>query len=169
MSWLTFGAARSSLNLPVILALLALLLLGHQVEAVAQQALPTVPGMGLYTNFADQICGKQGIIGGRWNPKELPWIGCFGLSIGNGATGTISDHRIEVAVDTKGEEVCKIDGAAVPCQGCIDQDHDCSTMLTVISRNTDKSVFLYFAKRVNQYAYVTNQENWEDFQKINQR
>jgi len=155
--------ARTTAMLLIFWAIPSLLV--FPIGSAAQPALPTVPGMGLYSNFADQICGKEGLKGARWNPEVLPWIGCFGLSSENSATGTISGHRFEAAVDSRGEEACKIDGAAVRCQGCIDMDRDCSTMMSVISHNADKSVFFYFAQKVGEHTYVTNQENWEDFQK----
>jgi hypothetical protein len=149
----------------ICVALDGINLVGTAAEAVAQPALPTFPGMGLYSDVAKDICGKEGLTGTRWNPNELPWIGCFGLSGERSSSGVIAGHRLEVGVNSQGEDVCKIDGAAASCQGCIDKDGDCSAMLTVISRNKDKSVFFHFSQKVSHNVYVTNQENWEDFKK----
>src|SRR5262249_55602434 len=82
--------------------------LGLHLAANGQPALPTFPGMEQYN--PSQICGKQGV---RWNAKELPPIGCFGLSSGESARGTIADHELLVAVDSKVEAVCKVDGMTV--------------------------------------------------------
>jgi hypothetical protein len=76
----------------------------------------------------------------------------------------IADHELEVAVDSKGEAVCKVDGMTVvrgvghksnipnvlgTCEQltfCSDEDgDDCAASLTVISRNSDKSIFLFIA------------------------
>jgi hypothetical protein len=146
----------SSLKFPIM----TVLLLGLQLEAAAQPARPTFPGMGRYSDVANAICGKEGVTGTRWNPNELPWIGCFGLSSEGSASGVIAGHRLEVGVNSQGQDICKIDGAAASCQGCIDKDSDCSAMLAVISRNKDKSVFFHFSQKVWGNSYVTNQENW---------
>jgi hypothetical protein len=96
-------------SLPVFLAtLLVVNAPGIHLEANGQPALPTFPRMDLYN--PSQICGKQGM---RWNPKELPPIGCFGLSSGESASGTIADHELVVAVDSKGKEICKVGGVTV--------------------------------------------------------
>jgi hypothetical protein len=144
----------------IMTMLLVIRLPGFCFEANGQPALPTFQGLGIYNRLPDQICGKQGV---RWNPKELPRIGCFGLSSGSSASGIIDGLQLEVAVDSKGEESCKIDGTAAACDGCVNKGgRDCPTTLNVISRNSDKSIFLYFSRRVLGRAYfVTNQENWD--------
>ena len=132
-----------------------------QPEAVGQPALPTSPGLGAYADLAKQICGKHGV---KWNPRELPWIGCFGLSAGNSATSAIDGQQLEIAVDPNGKEICKVDGTIVECSGCIKKNvRYCNTTITVISRNSDKSVFLYVAQRVWGFTFVTNEENWESY------
>ncbi len=142
-------------------------LFGLMFEVAAQPALPNIPGLGSYGNLAT-YCGKEGVSGPRWNPEELPWIGCFGLSSGKSASGMIAGHRLEVSVNARGEEECKVDGAAVECRGCIDHD-DCSAMLEVHSRNSDKSVFLQLSHRVwkGKPVYVGTQELWIEFNKPN--
>jgi hypothetical protein len=132
-----------------------------QCQAVGQPALPTSPGLGAYSDIAKQICGNRGV---KWNPTELPWIGCFGLSAGNSASGAIDRQHLEVAVDSNGKEICKVDGAAMECNGCIQKNaRYCNTTITVISQNLDKSVFLYLAQRVWGFTFVTNEENWKSY------
>jgi hypothetical protein len=158
-------------NLKTTLSLLSItiLLIGLRLEVVAQPALPNIPGLGSYGNFAN-YCGKEGVSGSRWNPEELPWIGCFGLSSGRSISGVIAGHRLEVSVNTRGEEECKVDGASVECRGCIDHD-DCSAMLVILSRNSDKSVFLQLSRRVwkGMPQYVGTEELWTAFSKPSMR
>jgi hypothetical protein len=153
--------------------------LGLHHAANGQPALPTFPGMEPYN--PSRICGKQGV---RWNPKELPPIGCFGLSGSESVSGMIADHELVVAVDSKGEAVCKVDMITVvrsvgyksnvpnvlgTCEHltfCFDEDgRDCSASLTEISRNSDKSIFFFIARRVFGRTFVTNQENWEYYER----
>jgi hypothetical protein len=90
---------------------LAVGLLGFHSEATGQPVLPgPYPALGGYANIVKEICGKQGL---KWQPKELPWIGCFGLPSESRASGTIAGRQLEVTVDSKGEEVCKVDGTTV--------------------------------------------------------
>lgn len=153
--------------------------MGPHLEAHGQPALPTFPGMDLYN--PSRICGKQGV---KWNPKELPPIGCFGLSSGESTSGTIADRELVVAVDSKGKAICKVGGTTVirtvghksnvpnvmgTCEYltfCSDEDgRDCSASLTEISRNSDNSIFFYIARRVFGHTFVTNQENWEYYER----
>ena len=116
-------------------------------------------GSAFTPDLPNQFCGKQGV---RWNPPELPRIGCFGLSSGSSASATIGNHRLEVAVGSTGTEICKIDGAIVGCNGCVYKDDvACETRLDLISRNNDKSIFFYFGRRTRHGYFVTNQENWD--------
>jgi hypothetical protein len=121
--------------------------------------------MGMYSDIGNLICGKEGVGGPRWNPKTLPFIGCFGLSNGNGVAGAIAGHRIEVAVDADGKQLCKLDGSDAKCSGCIDKDRNCSIWLSVLSHNPDKSVFFYLSRKIGEHTGVTNQENWDAAQK----
>jgi hypothetical protein len=133
---------------------------GFQFAAMGQAALPTYPGMGAYADLNNQICGK---LGAKWNPRELPWIGCFGLSAGNSTTGVIAGRQVDISVGLDGKEICKVDGASVECdRWCFDENgSSCNTTISVISHTSDKSVFLYVSQRVWGYTFVTNQDNWD--------
>ncbi|HKD30864.1 MAG TPA: hypothetical protein VKC66_33770 [Xanthobacteraceae bacterium] len=172
----------------VIIAMLLTVSLPN-IEANSQPELPgPFPGLGAYSNLFNNICGKQGVKSERWNPKELPFIGCFGLSSGSSASGIVAGHQLELGVDEKGKEICKIDGTIVVrtdrhktnipnvlygCDSlhfCADEDgRNCSTNLAVISRNSDRSIFFYFAQRIFGHTFVTNQENWDDYQQRKQK
>jgi hypothetical protein len=166
------------LNAISVLPILAIVgLLGFTFEANSQPALPPIPGLGAYGDLLKNTCGKQGV---KWNPEELPWIGCFGLSSSRSASGTIDEHKLVVSVNSGGNEVCTVDGITVdrttgnktnvpglfygPCHQlyfCTDQAGlDCVAFLEVISRNDDKSIYFYIARRVARNLFVTNQENW---------
>jgi hypothetical protein len=140
------------------------------------------PGLGIYSNVIKQSCGKQGANGARWNPKDIPFIGCFGLSSGNSVTGRLAGRQVEFAVDEMGRENCKVDGVVVVrtvrqrtnvpnviwgCEHltfCVDEERiDCTTSVTIISHNSDKSVYFQIAQRVgiSGYKYLNNQENWD--------
>ncbi|MBV9481004.1 MAG: hypothetical protein JO249_09650 [Acidobacteria bacterium] len=141
------------------------MLFGTLISVDAQPALPSVPGMGLYSNIGDLLCGKEGVGGDRWNSSTIPFIGCLGLSSGRKATGVISGHQYEIAVDAQGSEHCKLDSLETRCTGCMDENVACSTMIAVLSRNSDKSVFFSIARKVGDHAYVATQENWDEAQK----
>jgi hypothetical protein len=146
----------------IIVLLFGVGLTGIHFDASGQPQLPDpFPGLGVYRDLVSQSCGKQGVSGPRWNPKELPFIGCFGLSSGNNGEGTLAGRKVTFAVDAKGKENCKVDGVAVVrtvrrknyCSECLvgcsqlhffcsDEDgRDCSSSVIVISHNSDKSVF----------------------------
>lgn len=142
-----------------VAAFLLIWSVGFQFAAIGQTSRPVSPGLGPYSDLDNQICGKHGT---KWNSSELPWIGCFGLSAGNGVTGTIAGHQLDISVDLDGKEVCKLDGAAIGCNACMDTDVDyCNTKVDIISHNADKSVLLYIAQRVWGNTFVTNQQNWD--------
>src|SRR5260370_11832547 len=166
-----------------VLLVSQVVVVGFHSEANGQpappsSALPSFPNLGLYSETLKLICGKQGV---RWNPKELPWIGCFGLSSGSSATGVVAGHQLEIAVDVNGKEICKADGNVLvqtgplgtnvpgifgrpcnPLRFCVDEEgRDCQTSFDVLIRNPDHSVFFYFAQRIYGRAFVTNQENWD--------
>jgi hypothetical protein len=155
--------------------LLGINLLHFPVRAEGQTTLPTFPRLGLYADLPNAICGKKGV---ELNPKELPWIGCFALSNGNSSSRTIAGRNLEIAVNSEGQETFKVDGATVVRVGQQDTnvpnvkqgssglifctgERDCPTDLSVISRNSDKSVTFGFAQRFERNSFVTNQENWD--------
>jgi hypothetical protein len=166
----------------VTLVILAIVGIGDSdFAANGQPALPTFPGLGAYSDVFIKTCGKQGV---SWNPKELPFIGCFGLSSNRSASGAIGEREITVTVDSNGEESCTVDGVAVVrtvgnktnvqgvffgCSGlhfCTEIKafgSDCSATLDVISRNSDKSVYFSIARTPSGHGnvFVTNQENWD--------
>jgi hypothetical protein len=160
VAWL----ARTSFICVRMCALVALLFSGS-VRVEAQPALPSVPGMGLYSNIGSLICGRDGVGGDRWNSPTIPFIGCLGLSRGGNASGVISGHQFEITVDVQGQEHCKRDGAEIRCFGCMDEDAACSTMIDVLSRNSDGSVFFSISRTIVNNNYVTTQENWDEAQK----
>jgi hypothetical protein len=172
-----------------LIVLLVVSLPHFHFEAYGQPELPgPFPGLGAYSNFIKVGCGEQGLTGARWNPKELPLIGCFGLSSGSSVIGTVADHQLEIAVDANGHESCKVNGITVVrtvrsrtnvpnvlwgCENlsfCVNDNWlDCSTTFSVISRNSDKSIFFQISQRIFGHTFVTNQENWDDFQRRKQR
>jgi hypothetical protein len=159
-------------------------LLGLHSRANSQPELPgPFPGLGAYSDAIKLGCGKQGANGARWNPKDIPFIGCFGLSSGSSVTGRLVGRQVEFAVDERGRENCKVDGVVVVqtvrqrtnvpnvaggcglLTFCVDAEHgDCTTSVTIISRNSDKSVYFQIAQRIFGHTYVTNQENWDGYQ-----
>jgi hypothetical protein len=164
---------RVNALLAATIILLCINLIGVHVGAEGQTVLPTFPGLGLYADLPNAICGKKGV---ALNPKELPWIGCFALSNGSSSSRIIAGRNLEIAV-SEGQEIFKVDGTTVVrvgrdtnvpnvkqgssglvfCTG----DRDCPTDLSVISRNSDKSVVFGFAQRFERNSFVTNQENWD--------
>ena len=164
---------RSRSTFPVWARICAISMLGLLSSAVlpinAQPALPSVSGMGVYSNIGSLICGKEGVGGNRWNSSTIPFIGCLGLSSGNKAVGAISGHQYEISVDVQGLEHCKRDGAEIRCIGCMDEDAACSTMIDVLSRNSDRSVFFSISRKILGNNYVTTQENWDEAQRPKSR
>ena len=65
--------------------------------------------LGVYGKLST-YCGAKAI---PRNLQTVPEFGCFYLSAGRGATGTLATHRVEVSVNNAGEEVFKVDGALV--------------------------------------------------------
>ena len=94
----------------------------------------------------------------------IPRIGCFYLSHGHQAAGTIATHLIELSVDDAGVESFKVDGRLVTdtrdtatwtnlpyvsaagvegyliCEGPTDRNRGCPASVTVFSRDPDHSV-----------------------------
>src|SRR5215510_9238082 len=98
---------NTSLAFLILPMLFAAMLSSVHFEAHGQPQppLPNFPGQGPYGNLGGLICGKRGA---TWNLKELPFIGCFGLSIGRTASGIVEGHQVEFSVDAKGEAICKL-------------------------------------------------------------
>jgi GYF domain 2 len=146
-------------TLALVVSLFDVTLLGLHSRANSQPELPgPFPGLGAYSDAIKLGCGKQGANGARWNPKDIPFIGCFGLSSGSSVTGRLVGGQVEFAVDERGRENCKVDGVVVVqtvrqrtnvpnvaggcglLTFCVDAEHgDCTTSVTIISRNSDKS------------------------------
>jgi len=128
-------------------------------------------------------CGSKAV------PRDIstiPFIGCFYLSAGHSAQGTLSKHQIDLSVDTAGNEVFKVDGIVITdtqdtasetnlayvgrgaagytfCEGPTDRNTMCPADITIFSRNADKSVlFLVSECLAPQYRIcVTTPENWD--------
>jgi hypothetical protein len=178
---ITLALVVALVTLALVVSLFDVNLPGLHSRANSQPELPgPFPGLGAYSNVIKQSCGKQGA---KWNPKDLPFIGCFGLSAGNSVTGTLAGRQVEFAVDEKGRENCKVDGIVVirtvqqrinvpnvawgcgHLTFCVDVERlDCTTKVTIISSNSDKSLYFEIAQRIYGHAYVTNQENWDGYQ-----
>jgi hypothetical protein len=171
---------RNARTILILTMSLAVMLAGFDLKGNAQPPLPgPYPGLGAYSNFFQDLCGKQGV---RWNPDELPSIGCFGLSSGKSASGTFSGLRFEIAVDSDSKELCKVNdtiigakeagtatslpnvvGSCPDLSFCDDgvRPPDCATILRLLARNSDGSIFFHISRRIGPHAYVTNQENWD--------
>jgi len=92
------------LILPILFA--AMLSSVHfEAHGQPQPPLPNFPGQGAYGNLGGLICGKRGA---TWNLKELPWIGCFGLSIGRTASGIVEAAKLKSALMQKGRQFAKL-------------------------------------------------------------
>jgi hypothetical protein len=159
------------LILPILFA--AMLSSVHfEAHGQPQPPLPNFPGQGPYGNLGGLICGNRGA---TWNLKELPFIGCFGLSIGRTASGIVEGRQVDISVDAKGEVICKIDGTVVietskvprmlsittvpAIRGkcgrsaelafCTDEDaQDCPVRLHTLTHNPDKSLYFNFSRRI---------------------
>lgn len=120
----------------------------------------------------------------------IPWIGCFVLSAGHSATGTLSNHRIEVTVGADGYEVFTADGTEIvtnrppqqPASGtnlpyvhvagsgyafCKDAGMPrCPTNIGVFSRNADHSVLFTVAECYGPeyHVCVLTQKNWDFYE-----
>ena len=163
------------------------LLIGHQSEA--QDSEPS--SLGPYA-VINTYCGEEGI---PQNVVTIPWIGCFSLSAGHSATGTFSNHQVEVAVDAAGNAVFTVDGTVVKTShdlqrhvqetnvpyvhaGGVDGysicpdagPSSCPSSINVFSRNADKSVLFMVSECFppRYRACVLTQKNW-DYQKSRQR
>jgi len=133
------------------------------IPAKAQAIDPPATALGVYANLPVKICGKRGV---QHVAANLPSIGCFALAPGAHAAGTFEEHQFVVEVDAAGMERCRLDEKASQCDGCVVKGAvECSTTLTVLSRDADRTVVFYFARKIRDRAYVTNQENWDFEQK----
>lgn len=163
---------------PLCLALIATL---NANNANAQFSSP-LSSLGAYGRLSTW-CGSKPI------PRDvtaLPSIGCFELSPGRSAVGTISGHRIEVSVDEKGQEVFRADGTVVTelhdrlhrftnlpyvhtmgvdgYKFCSDASSpSCPSDITVFSRNQDKTILFFVSKCLppDYRVCVTTQQNWD--------
>jgi hypothetical protein len=150
------------------------LFLSHQATAQSSSAAPA----GRYA----LLCGDDPI------PRDaptIPWIGCFSLSAGHSATGTLANQKVEVSVDATGNEVFTVNGTVVTINRgsqptnvssvrptgsgyafCTDAAADnCPAGITVHSRNADKSVFFVVSEclppRGREHVCVMKQKDWD--------
>jgi hypothetical protein len=171
-------------SIGLLLAALAaaiVLLVGHRTEAQTSTASP----LGVYGQTST-YCGSGAI---PQNAATIPWIGCFSLSAGHRATGTFSNHNVDVSVDIAGNEVFSVDGTVVvektrdpPRHGretnipyvhpdgvdgysiCPDESPgSCPSHIDVFSRNADKSVLFMVAECFPPLyrSCVLTQKNWD--------
>src|SRR5207237_1843693 len=121
---------------------------------------PAQSNLGVYGK-TPTYCGPQAI---PRNSPTIPEIGCFYLSPGHRATGTLSTHRVEVSVDSAGKEAFKVDGALVMeardtasgtklhyegvgggagyrcCEGRTDRSAGCPADITIFSSNSNDTI-----------------------------
>lgn len=150
------------------------------VQVTRADAPPSLAKYGLPKTY----CGTDDI------PRDvttIPWIGCFILSAGHSATGTLSNHSIEVTVDADGDEVFSADGTVITinrlpqrpaygtnvpyvyvvgsgygfCEGA--GTPYCPAHIGVFSRNADGSVLFTVSECFppENRVCVLTQENWE--------
>jgi hypothetical protein len=127
---------------------------------------------------------------------DIPWVGCFLLSPGHSASGTIAGHLVQVSVDESGTESFLVDAQKLshvfghdrPTSGTnlpdvrgaggdagyafcnSDIATDCPSQITVFSRNTDKTVLLTALQCLppDNHICVSNKEMW-DYQNARRR
>jgi hypothetical protein len=159
------------------------------IFAHARAQTPDLSKLGVYGKTST-YCGTKEI---ARNPQAIPDVGCFYLSSGRHAIGTLASHHIDVSVDNAGVEVFMVDGDLVVdtrdtasgtniayvgasgttgyrfCEGATDRNTGCPISLIAFSRNADKSIFFMVSECVppNYRLCVTTQENW-DYEKSRQ-
>lgn len=130
------------------------------------------------------VCGDGKV---PQNEAAIPWVGCFFLSAGHAATGTLLGHQVEVRVDAAGQESVSVDGTVVqrdrsdalktnlafvrptPLGYAICPDANstyCPSSVEAFRSDPDQSI-LFTASECfppPNVICVTNQESW-DFQK----
>jgi len=172
------------MNISSIRTICSLLLgtTGVLLLAQARAQDPAQSNLGVYGKTST-YCGPQAI---PRNSPTIPEIGCFYLSPGHRATGTLSTHRVEVSVDSAGKEAFKVDGALVMeardtasgtklpyvgvggvagyrfCEGPTDRNTGCPADITIFSRNSDKTVLFMVSECLppEYHLCVSTQENW---------
>jgi hypothetical protein len=123
------------------------------------------------------------------NGTSIPQIGCFVLSSGRSAQGTLAGHLVNVSVDAKGQEVFAVDGTVVVetfepkkqpsrftnlpfvhtrgvagygiCQ--VATDDACPVNITVFDRRPDKTILFVVSECLapGYRVCVSTQENWD--------
>jgi len=165
----------------------AAILLFGQAGAEAQSSASSP--MGRYSS-PSTYCGPGSP---RQNVDTIPWIGCFSLTAGHRAAGSLSGQRVEVAVDQDGREVFTVNGTVlthtfganrtpsrtnlpnVRLSGagysfCDDEAGNyCGVNIGIFSRNPDKSVLFMVAECLPPHGRLCalDQENW-DYEKSRQ-
>jgi hypothetical protein len=169
---------------------LAVVVGGLFVEDRSEAQDPKSSPLGPY-GVLNTYCGDERIPA---NGATILWIGCFSLSAGHSATGTFSNHQVEVAIDADGNEAFTVDGTTVKTTYdpqrhiretnvpyvhvggvagysiCADVGPGrCPSSTNVFSRNTDKSVLFMVSECFPpQYRMcVLTQKNW-DYEKSHQ-
>ncbi len=164
-------------SLLAVAALLAANMQAKEQDSVA-------PSLGPYGSIST-YCGKKGL---PRNITNIPWIGCFYLSAGHTATGTLSNQHVEVTVDATGNELFTVNGTVVTNIGgpqrpesgtnvpvarvggvagywiCQDASRaSCSADITIFGRYPDKSVLFMVSECLppTHHICVLDQENWD--------
>jgi hypothetical protein len=147
----------------------------------AQQ--PTESHFGAYGKTST-YCGVEVV---PRNQPTIPQVGCFYLSPGHRATGTVATHLVELSVDGAGMEAFKVDGQRITdtldtatrtnlpyvkaggvagysiCEGPTDKNSGCPSSITIFSRDPDRAV-LFMVSQCLPPEYrvcVTTQANWD--------
>ena len=161
------------------------LLLGLGVLAASDSPHAQDSKLGSYSQ-PTTYCGNGPI---PVNAASIPQIGCFILSPGRSAQGTLAGHLVNVSVDAKGQEAFAVDGtvvvetydpkrqpsrftnvAFVHTQGVagygicqVATDDGCPVNITVFGTRPDKSI-LFVVNECLPPGYrvcVSTQENWD--------
>jgi len=164
--------------LSVLLSIIGLLPL-----AQAKAGEPAESPLGVYGKTST-YCGAEAI---PRNPPTIPQVGCFYLSAGHGATGTLATHQVELSVDGAGKEMFKVDGTRITdahdtatwtnlayvsaggaagysiCEGPTDRNSGCPSRITIFSRDPDKAVLFIVSQCLAPEfrLCVTTQANWD--------
>lgn len=169
---------HKNIDLTVILAMTGLLLVAR-----TQAQEPGESHLGVYGKTSS-YCGDKAV---PRNEAIIPQVGCFYLSAGHRATGTLATHSVEISVDAAGTEMFKVDGQRITethdtaswtnlpyvtvggvagysiCERPTDRNSGCPASITIFSRDPDKAVLFVVVQCLPPIYHLcaTTQANWD--------
>jgi hypothetical protein len=156
---------------------------GLLLLAQTQAQQPSESHLGAYSKTST-YCGVEVI---PRNQSTIPQVGCFYLSAGHRATGTVATHLIELSVDDAGMEIFKVDGQRITdtrdtatrtnlpyvkaggvagysiCEAPTDRNSGCPSSIRIFSPDPDKAVLFVVSECLppEYHSCVTTQANWD--------